>query len=419
MAAVLAVLRGAAGMSQLEFGQLLGWSQSVVTKIERRQRRTFHDIAEVLRVCDLLGMPRDALLPLVLGDADAMLGNDEEVMFWEVGIGVDRRQFNHLALGTAVAALVSAPDHVDRGHVRYLQSCLEKLRDRDRAAGDGRQLSQALRLYQRARQMLDESDYCEAVGHELVTVTAEVGNMAGWLAYDSGQQNLARTLYIEAAQLADSGGVPELQAYVYANLAQQSVHLAWPDQQRGRAREALRFADRAADCARHLPSPRLHALIALRRSLAHVRLDDAPAYRSSINVARRELDRLGHCSNDPAWASFVSPSEITGFEAMGAERLGSPGRAAELYRSVAEDLARSPRDRAYYRACLAGALCAEGDTTTAVSQALTVLPSPGEPTGSMRTLRQLRPLRNALGPSEEEFCVRFDAAVRVLTAASA
>ncbi|MEV7908006.1 helix-turn-helix domain-containing protein [Streptomyces anulatus] len=73
MAAVLTILRGAVGMSQMDFGELLGWSQSVVTKVERRKRDTLHDIREILRVADPLGMPRQALLPLIAGRPGAPL----------------------------------------------------------------------------------------------------------------------------------------------------------------------------------------------------------------------------------------------------------------------------------------------------------------------------------------------------------
>jgi transcriptional regulator with XRE-family HTH domain len=418
MGAVLAILRGAADMSQLDFGQLLGWSQSVVTKIERRQRRTFHDVDEILKVCDLLGMPREALLPLVLGRPDAILDTDDEVMFW--GEGVDRRHFNLMASGLlmapglAVAAMIPAPERADNGHVRYLQASLNKLRLLDRSAGDGRQLSQVVQVYRRARTMLDESDYTEQVGRALLVVTADLANLGGWLAYDAGNQQLARSLYNDAALLAGSADDEPLMAQVWANMAQQATQLAWNTGHRGLAREALRFTDRAADAARHIPFPKLHALIAMRRSLVHVQLEDPAAFQAAIGHARRELDRTSH-HDEPTWVSFVTDSEITGFEAMGARRLGSPGKAVTLYRTVLDDTSRSPRDLAYYRACLAGTLCDNGDTQTAITEGLAALPQPGERIGSMRLLAQLNPIRTTLGPPDEEFCSRFDSAALMLS----
>lgn len=422
MAAVLAILRGSAGMSQLDFGQLLGWSQSVVTKIERRKRDTFHDIREILRVTDLLGMPREALLPLILGKADARLETDEEVAFWgdavEPGGELGRREFAVLASGLALGATLPVPERIDRGHVRYLRSCLERLRNQDRTVGGGALRMQALRLFGRARAMLDESDYTEQIGRELLVVTADLGVTAAWLAYDSDDQATARALYGEAALLADSAADNELLVHVHANMAQQAVHLARTTGRRGSAREALRFADRAADAARHLHSPALHALIALRQALAHAQLGDTVAFRAAIGRARREVDRGRH-ESDPSWTVFITHSEITGYEAMGTFRLGHPTRAADLYRTVLEDTHRSPRDLAYYHARLAAALYAAGDLTGAVTEGLSIVGGLGEELTSVRVLNELRPVRRHAAGSAEEFCQRFDVAARMLAPAAA
>ncbi|WP_119726294.1 helix-turn-helix domain-containing protein [Thermomonospora amylolytica] len=418
MAAVLAILRGGAGMSQLEFGQLLGWSQSVVTKIERRKRDTFYDIREILRVADLLGMPRKALLPLILGKVDIEPENGDEIAFWgdalEPGRELDRRQFNALASGLAVGALLPVPERIDRGHIRYLQSSLERLRNQDQTIGGGGLRAQALRLFTRARAMLDESDYTEQVGRELLAVTAELGVQSAWLAYDAGDQVTARTLYREAELLAGSVGDNELLVHVYANMAQQAVHLARVTGRRGSAREALRFADRAADAARHLPSPTLHALIALRQSLAHAQLGDAVAFRAAISRARREADRGRH-ESDQSWTAFITHSEITGYEATGVRRLGHPDKAIDLYRAVLEDSGRSPRDLAVYRANLAATLCSAGDLDAAMSEGMSVVSSLGTELTSVRVLNELRPVRQNAPASAEEFRHRFDTAARLLT----
>jgi hypothetical protein len=179
----------------------------------------------------------------------------------------------------------------------------------------------------------------------------------------------------------------------------------------------LRFADRAAQVARHEPSPRLHALIALRQAAAYAELGDELAFRSSITTARRELDRGPHPA-DPSWARFVSESEITGHEAMGRARLGDPSWAARLYRTVLDDRGRSLRDHAYYRARLADALLSVGDITLAIAEGAAVLPSLGNgQMTSAHTLNQLRSLRGAAEQAgDEEFCARFDEASCVLVA---
>src|SRR5262245_61741606 len=73
-------------------------------------------------------------------------------------------------------------------------------------APGGAVLPEALRYFERARRMLDESDYTEAVGRELLIVTADLGIESAWFAHDADNQPLARRLYEEAALLAESGG---------------------------------------------------------------------------------------------------------------------------------------------------------------------------------------------------------------------
>ncbi|MCD0451470.1 helix-turn-helix transcriptional regulator [Actinocorallia sp. API 0066] len=419
MAAVVAIVRGACAMSQLEFGEVVGWSQSVVTKVERGERRTAYDISEILNLADALGMPRETLIPLVLGRADATpSGQDEDDarMFWGgEDEDVKRRHFGQAALGTTVAAVLPPPPRVDRGHLRYLHTCLDRLRGTDASAGGAGVLGESISIYRRARAMLDESDYNERTGRELLTVTADLAIVSGWLAYDADNQGLARGLYEQADQLAAASDVPSIQIHVAVNLAQQSTHLAAVDGQRGHARAALRFADRAARAARHEASSSLHALIALRQALAHARLGDRIAFGQAIGLARRELDR--EQGDHPPWTRFVTHSEVTGYQALGAEALGGSDRSVNLYLDVLADDRRSPRDLAVYRACLAGALCSAGDVTGAVKQGLQVLSAPAGSLRSARVLRTLAPLRTST--EDEEFTARYDAAVQTFPALTA
>ena len=215
--------------------------------------------------------------------------------------------------------------------------------------------------------------------------------------------------------MADGAGAGEQRVRVYANMAQQSTYLARVTGRQGFALEALRFISRAEDAARHEPSPALHALISLRKALAHAQLGDGVAFRSAITAARRELDRDRH-ETDPAWTKFISHSEITGYEAMARAQLGAPAQAARLYRAVLDDAARSPRDQAYYRALLARTLLQAGEPEQAIDHGLTILTNRGTTLTSVRVFRELRPVREAAGAAgAAEFCERFDTAAHVLS----
>lgn len=418
--AVVAILRSAVGLSQLELGNLLGWSQAMVALTEAGARESIYDIRVLFRLIDALDMPKKALEPLFTGRVT--LGGDNDVSDLTGEIDVERRDFNTMAAGLLASALVqhvTVPDRVDPAHIRYLRATIDRIAARDQSMGGGAVLTQALRQFSRARRMLDESDYTEAVGRQLLIATGDLGIICGWVAYDHGDQQLARRLYSEAQLLANSSGDTELQTHVLLNMAMQSTHLASLATDsagaRGFAREGLRLAEQASDIARHEASPRLHALVALRQAASYAQLGDGPAFRTAITLARRELDRGPH-PTDPVWAAFVTPSEITHALSWGYLRLGDARRAVRLLQDAPQDSGRSPRNRVCDEGSLAGALLEAGDRTEAISTGRRILPvlAAGEMT-SARPLGRLRPVRVAAEEAgDEEFCAHYDAAARAL-----
>ncbi len=413
------VFRAASGMSQHDLARITGLSQSTISCIETRRRRPLDVTRKFFRFTDAIGMPRVALLPFLLGREDVTLA---DIGIPEgTGTDVDRRTFGGVAAGLlASAALPQAqvPDRVDAAQIRFLHACAERMRIRYWSVGGGAVLREALGFFSRARLMLDESDYSETVGRQLLVVTAHLGIESGWFAYDHGDQQLARRLYSDAEMLAGDTGDSQLIVHVCGVMARQSVYLARVHQRRGLAREALRLADKAAEAARHEPAPRLHAVAAMRQAVAHAQLGDEVAFRSAITRARRALDRGDHPA-DPAWARFVTHTEVTVHEAMGWERLGSPGQAVTLWRNVANDQNRLPRNQVFAQSNLARALLDEGNVTLAIDEGRAVLQSfTAARMTSARPISAMRPVRAAAeNAGDEEFCSRFDAVERTLTAA--
>jgi transcriptional regulator with XRE-family HTH domain len=426
LAALMAIFRAASGLSQYRLAEITGWSQSSLSLFESGQRETLYDVRALLRFADAVDMPREALLPLVFGCAEAVLPEHwsadsllADGIEEESGVDVDRRRFGGLMAGTAAAAMlgeVMVPVTVTSSHVMYLKTCVERFESRDQAVGGGALLRQALRQWQRARRMLDESDYAEIVGRDLVGVTGNLAVCAGWLAFDAADVPLARRLYSEALMLAGSAGDPILSAHVLEKLSMLFSHVARESDSKGMAREGLRIADQAAEVARHERMPRLQALIALRRASAVSLLGDQAAFRSAITDACRELDRPAS-SEDPAWIRFVDRSEIVAQEAAGHQNLGDPATASLLHRESLDAPDVSRRNRACGQAQLALALAQTGDVTAAVHEGMAVLPALAQGVTSVRTLNYLRPIRAAADRSAaEEFCARFDMVAQQFTA---
>lgn len=406
----LAHIRKTAGYTQEQFAHALGVERSTVTRWEAGD----HDPLPYIRpkMAGKLGITADELIELLV-PADEIAA-DRPGAYQGAEVDVDRRTFNGMVGGVLTGAAfpaISSPKRVGTADVLHLRTALDRMCNADHHVGGTALLHEALTLYTHAKSILDEADYSEEAGRQLMAVTADIGIMSGWCAYDSSNQPLARHIYNEAALLAESIGDPELIVHVYTNMAQQAAYLAWGGN-RGPAREASRFIQRAADAARHHPSPQLHALVSLREAMSYSPLRDETAHRAAITTARRSLDRGPHPA-DPSWTQFVTESEITGQEGIFYRVFGNPVRAVSLFNRVLDDTERSPRDRAYYRANLATGLWDSGERDHAIAEGTALLP---EGHMTVRTLDQLRPIRTGIGAAAEEFCHNYDAVAASLAA---
>jgi hypothetical protein len=332
---------------------------------------------------------------------------------------LSRREFGGLAAAAGLAAApppASVPRTVSMSHIRYWQACTDVLYVRDRAVGGTVLLASALQQWQRVAVAAKGASAGES-GRQLLAAAGELALCTGWVALDGGRLPLARPLYEQARELAAGAGDVMLAVHVLTSQSMLYAEMARTGPSREPARQALRLAYQAAGEGRYMPSPRLHALIALRHASAASLLGDKAAFQAAIGQARRELDRGPRDGDPPQWLRFVTQTEVTGVEARGHLNLGDAGRAAMLYRQVLT-CELSPRNRASYGAGLADALLQQGARPEAVAAAMDVLPSLEGGVTSMRCLNRLRIVRQAAGNTAgaQEFRDRFDAAEQALTA---
>ncbi|MBV9445743.1 MAG: hypothetical protein JO345_07595 [Streptosporangiaceae bacterium] len=383
------------------------------------------DIRVLLGFADAVAMPREALLPLVLGDTDAALSADGAAS--ETGVDVDRRSFGGLAAGAALAAMLpeaAAPSRVTASHVKYLEASAESLWLQSGSVGGAALLRPALRHWQLARRMLKRSSYTDSVGRELLVSTGQLADVSAYFAFDAANLSLAQQLHTEALELAESAGDSVLLAWVLTHMAGIPIYRAsrastadtdWAS--RNAARQAQRLVNRAADEARYEPLPWLHEMIACRQALAASLIGNTAAFRSSIARAQRELDRASG-AGEPIWLQGgLGESTIIEFHARGSANLGDGAQAEVLYHKLL-DQGLAPRARAFTAAHLAGLQLAQSAERDAIATGQTVLALLEDGVKSTRTLNELRPVRAAAAESgDEEFCARFDAAERALAVA--
>lgn len=383
LGAVLAIFRAAAGLSQQELGDLLGCSQSNIWRIEAGKRQSMYDIRELLRFADTVAMPRQALLPLIMGTP---------------GIREDQ-----IGIAAEIADTEAAGPATEAG-VRYLRACARQLHAQEQAAGGASVRHQAIALWRGAVRLTDEAEYGDALGHDLMRVTGELAIRAAWACHDSDDQARARALFNDGLQRARQAGDDMLAVHAILSLSLLHAEMAAP----GLARQAVWLTAQAAGLARREPSSRLHAMIAAREALALAALGDRGGFKAAITRAWRELDH-DQGNDDPAWLTFVGPAEIAVQEAKGCSLLRDSNHQAILQNSLC-DTALTPRNVAIYRAQHAADLATSGDLDQAASEAIIVLDALDGPVASPRTLARLRPVRAAAERAGlADFCARFDA----------
>src|SRR5262249_10923049 len=82
-------------------------------------------------------------------------------------------------------------------HVEQTELLTKQINSLDHNQGGGALLRHAINGVRATRLLLEQSEYSEDVGRRLELATGEMLIQAGWLAYDSGLQQLSRRLYAE------------------------------------------------------------------------------------------------------------------------------------------------------------------------------------------------------------------------------
>ncbi|MFE9887655.1 tetratricopeptide repeat protein [Streptomyces scopuliridis] len=259
--------------------------------------------------------------------------------------------------GTAVAAVPPprrTPRLVGDAEVIAVETAVRRIRlldDRHGADGIYRQAAQPLRA---AYALLDSGTPArQSTADRLYAGAGELSISVGWLAHDSGRFDDARSHYAEALATARMANDPGVEAHAFANtsfLAKDS----------GRYREAVRTAQAGRHAARHLSSPRLLSLLALREAAGWAKLGDRTNCEQSLSLAHGLFDR-GPSDADPEWMSFFGEPELESQEALCHAALGDWPRAARhAHRATTLQNPYFARNLALYRVELATDLARAG-----------------------------------------------------------
>ncbi|WP_086561702.1 MFS transporter [Streptomyces africanus] len=193
-----------------------------------------------------------------------------------------------------------APLKVGHSDVQKLREAAEDARRWDSKYGGGdwrsSMVPECLRV--EAAPLLLGS-YSDEVGRALFGASAELTRLAGWMAFDTGQQEAAQRYYIQALRLARAAADVPLGGYVLASMSLQATYRGFGD-------EGVDLAQAALERNRGLATARTMSFFRLVEARAHARAGDAQAAGGALKAAESWLERARPGDNDPSWLGFYS-----------------------------------------------------------------------------------------------------------------
>lgn len=141
--------------------------------------------------------------------------------------------------------------------------------------------------------------YTDEVGRALFGATAELTRLAGWMAFDTGQQEAAQRYYIQALRLARAAADVPLGGYVLASMSLQATYRDFPD-------EGVDLAQAAVERNRGLATARTMSFFRLVEARAHAKAGDSAAAGAALRAAEGWLERARAGDADPTWLGFYS-----------------------------------------------------------------------------------------------------------------
>jgi hypothetical protein len=171
----------------------------------------------------------------------------------------------------------------------------------------------------------------QAVRAEALSVAAAGAHLAGWKAYDCGEQGLAQRYYLQSLALARASDVPGQDGFVMRTMSQQGMKLHRPE-------HCLALAETGWDQARGRVDQRVEALFAVTHAHALARSGRRQAALTGVERARTAL-AAGQSAGDevPFWALAWGPPAATVHSrtAKVFETLGDRRSAARQYATAA------------------------------------------------------------------------------------
>jgi tetratricopeptide (TPR) repeat protein len=245
--------------------------------------------------------------------------------------------------------------------------------------------------------LLDGS-YTDPTGRALFSAAAEVAQLLGFTAYDTGRHGLAQRYFIQGLRLAQAGDDRMMGGRLLANMSHQANYLGKHDQ-------AVQLARAAQEGSRGKVSATTMAMFAAMEARGHAGNGDDAACSRALREAERSFQHR-NVADDPGWISYFDAAELAGEAAHCFRDLGNP-RLAQEFISGAVELGDPSyaRTLAFIRLVHAASLTQQREPAQAVAVATEAIALAGN-LKSQRYLRYICDLRADLEPFAAEAEVR-------------
>ncbi len=249
-----------------------------------------------------------------------------------------------LALDLAdTAAMTPAPSTaVDAATIR---DTTRAFRDLDNRLGGGSGLAMVTDYLDRTVQPLLRETHDATAGRGLFSASAELAQLAGWMAYDTQAHDVARRYLDRALQYAIAAADVAFSAELLAGMSHQAIHL-------GQLEDALELALAAQASAARAQLPALQTESFVMEAHSHALSGDAKACARAIHRAEQVFDRAGS-TPEPEWLRYFDEAYLAAKLAHCFRDLGQWHHAEHFARAALAMNAGLARTRTFNTAILA------------------------------------------------------------------
>jgi hypothetical protein len=227
-------------------------------------------------------------------------------------------------------AALSGRHAPDRTLVSHVESVIPQLRELDDAAAAHGQLDYVDAHLRVVARLVKSGMAASGVDRRLLLCLGHLGQLAGWMAFELGDQRSAQVYFLAGLRAARGASDAPLGAHILADMAYQAASL-------GRGRDAVTLAT-AAERAVTGAAPLERACVLGRVGYAWAVVGDEAAFQTARGCAEDAFSRAEGMSREGDWAYYLTEQHLTvqagySLAALGRRRsCDGSGRATSLLR---------------------------------------------------------------------------------------